>query len=249
MGILFGDPVGEIKYDPAGRQYDIKEQAFQRRDDPYWRQQIQQGLTGAQYAGTDWLGRQKRLASQLEQRAAGKGGPSVAEQQMMAGLERQRAGAQSMAAGMRGVPQGLAQYLAMQQMGQAGRETSQAAGQLRAQEQLAAQQALGQLAGQGLAQAQQMQQFLMSQGMSADQAAMQAQMALEELRAQQQAGIQAMEFEQARWDAQRQASEGLIGPLMGTVGTVGGFLAGGPLGAGIGGAVGSGLGESWKAFR
>ena len=107
------------------------------------------GAAEAQRAGRNIAGQQQNLANALAERAAGRGGPSVAEIQLGQTLEgNKRAAASALASAGRSINPALATALLSQQ--RAGL-TGEAAGQgalLRAQEQLAAQQALGQqLAG------------------------------------------------------------------------------------------------------
>lgn len=86
---------------------------------------------------------EQSLTQALIARANGQG-QSVAEQQMMKGLDQSNQAAMGMAASQRGVSPALAARLAAQQQGQNATQTNQAAGMMRAQEQMANQQLLTQ---------------------------------------------------------------------------------------------------------
>lgn len=88
---------------------------------------------------------QMQNAQGLMAQAQGQGGPSPAELQMRAGLDRQVSAANAMAASQRGVSPGMAMKMAMDAQNQAGLQTNQNAAVLRAQEQQQAQNALGQI--------------------------------------------------------------------------------------------------------
>lgn len=100
---------------------------------------------------------QMGLVQALQARAAGRGGPSVAEMQMNRGLGTAIAAQRSQAASARGVNPGMAQRLASQGIASSTARTNIDAGMLRAQEQMAAEgslaQALAGVRGQDIGQA------------------------------------------------------------------------------------------------
>lgn len=87
---------------------------------------------------------QTALARSVMDQAMGRGGPSVAEQQLQQGLDAGMRGVQSNVASMRGVNPMMAAKMAADQSAGLTAQTNQQAGILRAQEQLAAR---GQAAG------------------------------------------------------------------------------------------------------
>lgn len=165
-----------------------------------------QGLAGQTLAGTQ----QQELISQMQKRAKGEV-PSLAEMQMMKGMDTARQALASQAASSRGISGGLAgRQLARATAGTMGEQAAQGA-MLRAAEQQAAEQGLaGMLQSTRaqdqalMAQANQLAQNYMAMGMSADQAQFQANMELEKLRQQARA-------QQAQVGSQQQAA--LLGGL------------------------------------
>lgn len=88
------------------------------------------------------------LAYQLSQQAAGQG-PSLAQQQLQAGTDRNIAQAMAMAQAQQGQGAGLAQRQVAQQQAGMAAQTNQDAGALRLQEQMQAQNMLGQVLAGG----------------------------------------------------------------------------------------------------
>ena len=100
-------------------------------------------LQQAANRGTNIYGQQQTLAQALADRAAGRGGPSLAELQLGQSLEQnKRDAAGALAAAGRGINPALAQRILMQQRSQLQGQTAGQAAILRAQEQQAAQTAL-----------------------------------------------------------------------------------------------------------
>lgn len=200
-------------YGGMGRRYDNRHQALnadpqsQMRDD------------------------QRALIEQMQARASGEA-PSAAEAQMMQALERNRAGAQSMALSNPSVDPAMAQRMAQQQQAQMGMQVGQQAAQMRAQEQGQAQQALAQMLqgarGQdiGFAQAQgqnylqqqaqndAMKQFFEQLGYTADEASRQAQLQMEQM--QQQAAATNAQLSQQN----KQGWLGFLGSGLGALGSL-----------------------------
>ena len=103
----------------------------------------------ARGAGRQVAGQQQSLAQALADRAAGKGGPSIAEMQLQRTLEaNKRAAAGALAGAGRGINPALAQRLLLQQQAGLSQEAAGQGSLLRAQEQLAAQNALAGVLGQ-----------------------------------------------------------------------------------------------------
>lgn len=103
-------------------------------------------MYGIQRGAFDPNEQEQQLTQALLARAQGRGGPSVAEQQMQQGLEQQVSQAQGMAAAQRGMSPALAARQAQLAAAQAGAQMNQQAGILRAQEAMGAEQ----LAQQGI---------------------------------------------------------------------------------------------------
>lgn len=106
--------------------------------------QFDPNFYGIDRSAFDPSGMETAQTERLQQRALGEGGPSPAELQLMAGLDRTRQQASGMAASQRGVSPALAARLAQQFGAQAGTQTNQQAALLRAQEQMGAEQSLAQ---------------------------------------------------------------------------------------------------------
>lgn len=103
------------------------------------------GMTGFNYDESAFNpnAQEQALTGRLEQRSMGQM-PSLAEQQMMAGLQAGQAQAMGTAAAQRGINPALAARLAQQQQGAMAAQTNQQAGMMRAQEQMANDQLLQQ---------------------------------------------------------------------------------------------------------
>jgi hypothetical protein len=54
-----------------------------------------------------------------------------------------------------------------------------------------------------------------------------------------------MEMQQAMYNAARQQRQGMLGPILGTAGTIGGAMIGGPWGASAGQQLGQGIGQGF----
>lgn len=192
-------------------------------------------LQESQYAGQNQL-----WADELQRRAMGQGGPSVAEQQLQAGMDTQARQAMSLAASQRGVSPGMALRQAQQAQGQMAAQTNQQAGILRAQEQQAAGQAYQQAIAQGMNQEQAWNQAQLAQqqvndawsqfGMSGQQAEARynqlAQLEIDAMNRGDQRMLAQIELERERLQAQKdQASQArgdnLLGGLFSTAGQLG----------------------------
>lgn len=170
------------------------------------------------------------LGQILEDRIAGKR-PSVAEMQMRQGLERNRAGAASLAASQAGVNPALAGRQAQLAQSQASLQTNQDASILRAKEQAQAEEALGRLMmqarGQELgfttAQGQQslaaqgqiddLTKFYMDMGASREEADRQAKIRYEEMAMQRDMfakGLESQQFDR-EWGLWRDMAGGMVG--------------------------------------
>jgi len=112
---------------------------------------------------SEYAGQNQLWADELQRRAMGQGGPSVAEQQLQAGMDTQARQAMSLAASQRGVSPGMAMRQAQQAQGQMAAQTNQQSGILRAQEQQAAGQAYQQAIATGLSQEQAWNQAQLAQ--------------------------------------------------------------------------------------
>lgn len=103
-------------------------------------------MYGIQRGAFDPNEQERQLTEALLARAQGRGGPSVAEEQMKQALGQQVSQAQALAASQRGVSPALAARQAQQAAAQAGQQSAQQTSLLRAQEALGAQE----LAQQGI---------------------------------------------------------------------------------------------------
>lgn len=211
-------------------------------------------------AGSDResIAQQNQLIQSLQAQAAGKG-DSAAQRQMEAGSERAIANAMALRA-RRGASPGMANYQAQQQAAEIGLATNRDAAMLRAQESAQARQALGQAIGQKRSQTQalnlanaqfqqqaaaanlqaqmqqqqmndQMMQYYESQGFSREQAQLQANMALEQLKQQNAMQHETLKANYALGQFQTQAQQDqqrmeLIGGMISTGGGVVGSAAG-----------------------
>jgi hypothetical protein len=111
----------------------------------------------AQAGMSDFRGDQRDLVGRLQAMASGQG-PSLAQEQLRAGVDRATNQQYAMAAGARGNA-GLAQRNAMNTAGMMQSQAGQQAAMLRAQEQLGALSQIGQAAGQGRAMDDSMAQY------------------------------------------------------------------------------------------
>jgi hypothetical protein len=141
----------EQDYQDAIGYYRAKAEEMQGREAPV----MNWGQADADYAAYQQdRAKQAAFAEQLRMQAEGKGGPSIAEQQMRAGLATGQQQARAMAASARGgaLAQAASNRLAMQQAGNMAGQVNQQTGVLRAQEQAQARQeyaqALAQMQGQ-----------------------------------------------------------------------------------------------------
>lgn len=139
---LFTDIAGNNKF--TAQSPNSIEQLAQSQDRDY-------GFGRTQALTTD----QDRLQRQLLMQALGKGGPSVAQNQLRQGLNQAQAAAAGQAAGARGMNRVAAQRMAMATGANLAGQANEQAATLRAQEQLAAQgltaQTQGAMQGQNLA--------------------------------------------------------------------------------------------------
>ena len=114
--------------------------------------------------GLQSRGMQSELGAAIQDRALGRGGPSVAQQQLQRGQAQNQLAARSMAASARGGNVALGNRMAAQGQQQAMAQTGEQTAMLRAQEQIAAQQLGSQHA------ASQRQQDLLARGYSIEEA-------------------------------------------------------------------------------
>lgn len=102
----------------------------------------------AQADYSNFRGQQQGLANRLEAQSMGQG-PSLATEQLKAGLDRNMAQQASIAASGRGGQAGVGAFTAANNAANMGMQTDQASAQARIQEQYNAQQQLGSVLGQG----------------------------------------------------------------------------------------------------
>jgi hypothetical protein len=161
---------------------------------------------------------QNTLLGQLQSRAAGTGGPSVAEMQMQRGLEANRNQLASQAASAPAGGGALNQRNLMRQQAQAGQQAVADTGMLRAQEQQQAEQSLagllGQQRGQDMQQqgaADQLTQQYLQMGLGLDQAQFLANQRLNEL---------SVNAASARRDSEQRMAGGLLGGITGGLASI-----------------------------
>lgn len=151
------------------------------------------GASAQQDSASKYAAAQAQLIKELQDRAAGRGGKSVAELQLAKSRDQAIAAQAALAASQRGANPYAAARMAAQQGGDIMQKTAADAATLRAQEQQQAQGLLAQVAGQARGQSEQMVQYYLSQGMTLEQAQMAAKMQQQQLQAQ----IQSQQAEMA----------------------------------------------------
>jgi hypothetical protein len=172
----------ELMYNPDSYAYQIQNQyggdlaaalaGAQGRATPQT-----QAATIDQSQANQFRNQQKDLTQALADRAAGRGGPSLAEMQMRRGLDTSIASQRAQAASARGLSPGMAQRLAANNIAQAQQATNADATMLRASEQQQAQGMLGNVLagarGQDLGVAGQQAGFQQQAGLANQQAELQ----------------------------------------------------------------------------
>lgn len=133
VGGLIGGALGMFGGGDPNQQY---------RDQMTGYANSQMGRMAPQAAMSDFRGNQADLVAMLEAQARGEG-PSLAGQQLQAGVDRAGRSAMGMAAGARGPNAALGQFQAQQTMGDLGAQANQQAAMARIQEQYNAQNQLG----------------------------------------------------------------------------------------------------------
>lgn len=252
VGALVG--LGAVLYDeliadgvPPEKAYTVAFQAQQAKTDDF---DFLNSISQAQARDAILAGQQDQFIGTLQDQAAGRGVPSLAQMQLARALDQVQSQAAGQMAATRGLNPALAARLVGQQQAEAAQMAAGQAAQLRAQEQIAAQQMLGQtLAGvrgqeQGMFRAgaagNQAQNALNSQNFNAAQA-LNAQIAMANAGAEERARERTLGLEQQATMDRRQAVGGLMETGAEALGSGalggGGKAAGGVIGYEAGGAV------------
>lgn len=205
-----------------GDMYKVKEDAFKlspfKADSYEQTQQTQQ---------EDFRKKQMELIAAMQARAAGTGGPSLAEMQLKQGSEQNLAGLQAAMASNRGLNPGIASRLYANQYAQEQNRVNQEAAMLRANEQLQAQQLLAQTLGQGRSQdmeAAKLAQYYSSLGFDQAKAQLLANIELERLKQTEFGRAQGLQF--GKDQASDSRVDKYIGAGIGAAGAIGAALIG-----------------------
>lgn len=148
IGAAIGGGVGLLGAAFGGDPNDQQNQALQQYLQQYYNRQAPQMGAASQSDMSAFRGQQQGLADRLDAQSRGLG-PSLATEQLKAGLDQNMAQQASIAASGTGNQAGVAAFTAANNAARAGQATNQQAVQARIQEQFNAQQQLGGVLNQG----------------------------------------------------------------------------------------------------